>query len=65
MNQKDLLALIEWWEHRKETCAYQEAHDYARGNADALRTVYKTLFGDEGFSLKQWVEMEVPVGVFK
>lgn len=66
MNQRDLETLISWWRRREELMeGNTSCSNYARGNADALSTIHKALFGDEGFSLREVVKMEGPIGVFK
>ncbi len=61
--EKELEAFTKFWLDLSNSDVDKELRRYAAGNAHALDIVWKTLFGKEGFSLGQWVEMEGPEGV--
>jgi hypothetical protein len=75
--KQELEALENWWYERAhepvsgwdDESSYEGAvgkiisRRYAEGQASAFRLIHKTLFGDEKFSLRQWVEIEGPDGV--
>ncbi len=64
MNQNELKALMDYWFDRMNREDLSDcALSYAAGNYHGLRDVWRTLYGKEGFSLKQWIEMEGPDGV--
>ena len=75
--KEELEALENWWYERAhepvsgwdDESSYEGAvgkiisRRYAEGQASAFRLIHKTMFGDEKFSLRQWVEIEGPDGV--
>ena len=70
IDKQELEALENWWYERAHTPvsswdvdANDAARRYAEGQYSAFRLINKTMFGDEKFSLKQWVEIEGPDGV--
>ena len=70
IDKQELEALENWWYERAHTPvsswdvdANDAARRYAEGQASAFRLIHKTMFGDEKFSLRQWVEIEGPDGV--
>ena len=59
MNQAELKALMDYWFDRMNNDSLPDlSQGYASGNYAALRDVYRTLYGEEGFTLREWVEME-------
>lgn len=61
MNQGELEALETYWLSRSnDDTLPDKARQYAAGTQGALRMVLKTMYGDEGFSLREWTEMEGP-----
>jgi hypothetical protein len=70
IDKQELEALENWWYDRAHTPvsswdvdANDAARRYAEGQFSAFRLIHKTMFGDEKFSLRQWVEIEGPDGV--
>jgi len=68
--KEELEALENWWYERAhepvsswDDIRNDAARRYAEGQFSAFRLIHKTMFGDEKFSLRQWVEIEGPDGV--
>jgi hypothetical protein len=68
--KQELEALENFWYERAhkpvsswDVAANDAARRYAEGQFSAFRLILKTLFGDEKFSLRQWIEIEGPDGV--
>ncbi len=61
MDQDELYALETYWFDRSNDDTLPDgAQQYAAGCHGALRLVIKTMYGEEGFSLRQWTDMEGP-----
>ena len=70
IDKQELEALENWWYERAhepvsswDDIRNDAARRYAEGQFSAFRLIHKTMFGDEKFSLRQWVEIEGPDGV--
>ncbi len=59
----ELEALESHYLNLGNTAIGPRAQSFAAGHRSALRLMLKVLYGDEGFSLREWVEMEGPAGV--